>query len=94
MLPDMLPDMGQSLPAAPVNLDFEAELPLRGRSDIMAEKLFGFGLGYLIRLVRGDLSFMLFIAAGAMMMLAAAVEVWGKRRYQAGYRRNEGPSPA
>lgn len=59
----------------------------------MAEKLFGFGLGYLIRLVRGDLSFMLFIAAGAMMMLAAAVEVWGKRRYQAWIQAERGAIP-
>ncbi|MDU5146041.1 MAG: hypothetical protein E6230_28175 [Paenibacillus dendritiformis] len=49
----------------------------------MAEKLFGFGFGYLIRLLRGDLSPALLVAAGSMLVLAAAVEVWGKRRYQA-----------
>lgn len=42
----------------------------------MAEKLFGFGFGYLIRLLRGDLSPALLLAAGAMLLLAAAVEVW------------------
>ncbi|RJG21110.1 hypothetical protein [Paenibacillus thiaminolyticus] len=49
----------------------------------MAEKLFGFGLGYLLRLLRGDLSPTLLLAAGAMLLLAPAVEIWGKRRYQA-----------
>lgn len=55
----------------------------------MAEKLFGFGFGFLIRLLRGDLSRTLLLSAGAMMLLAAAVEVWGKRRYQA-WKRAEG----
>ncbi|MFD3270885.1 hypothetical protein ACE3MS_12250 [Paenibacillus dendritiformis] len=59
----------------------------------MAEKLFGFGLGYLIRLVRGNQSLTLFIAAVAMMMLAAAVEVWGKRRYQAWIQAERGGHP-
>lgn len=31
---DMLPELGQSLPAGPVNLDFEADIPAPGRSNI------------------------------------------------------------
>lgn len=67
----------------------------------MAEKLFGFGFGYLIRLLRGDLSPALLLAAGAMLLLAAAVEVWGSGATKPGYRRNgaairrmRGSSPA
>ncbi|MBG9795125.1 hypothetical protein ABD76_22730 [Paenibacillus dendritiformis] len=59
----------------------------------MAEKLLGFGFGYLIRLLRGDLSPALLLAAGAMLLLAAAVEAWGKRRYQAWIQAERGSHP-
>ncbi|WP_374015749.1 hypothetical protein ABU162_15195 [Paenibacillus thiaminolyticus] len=59
----------------------------------MAEKLFGFGLGYLLRLLRGDLSPTLLLATGAMLLLAPVVEIWGKWRYQAWAQAERGSHP-
>lgn len=49
----------------------------------MWEKLFELGFGFFVQIVKGGLTIWVPVVIAAVGLLAAAVEVWGKRRHEA-----------